>query len=462
MSTKYGENNDLIVILKDNHGNPINDVQVSVDLNGVENYTTDNNGQINVSTSKLAPGTYIAKIHFGEDDYCFGCDMKTIVEVKKSATQIIARSVETTYNSGVFSIVYLKDIDGCPITNAPLSVDLDGVENYTTDEDGEIILSTYGLTPGNHTVMIEFSENDYYTGSSNEIYISIEKIETTLTADAVETDYGVNENLFITLKDGDHVPIMNASVSVDLDGIKNYTTDENGQIRIPIQNMTPGKYVAKISFDAEYYIASAIETSVLINKIESKLTANSVATTYGINEDLIIKLSDSDDNPIANVTVSVELDSVKKYTTDEKGQITIPSNSITPGSYIAKISLDDKYHKSSTVETAVVVNKITTKLTANNVTTTYNVNKNLIISLKDSDGNPIQNISVSVDLGSVKYYTTDEKGQINVSVQKLIPKTYVAKIKFKGNSYYIESETADVVVVKKATPKISAKSKNMQ
>jgi hypothetical protein len=462
VSTKYGENNDLIVILKDNLGNPINDVQVSVDLNGVKNYTTDNNGQINVSTSKLAPGTYIAKIHFGEDDYCFGCDMKTIVEVKKTTTQIIASSVETTYNSGLFSIVYLKDIDGHPITNATLSVDLDSVENYTTDEDGEIILSTYGLTPGNHTVMIEFSENDYYTGSSNEIYISIEKSETTLTADAVETDYGINKNLFITLKDSDCVPIINASVSVDLDGIKNYTTDETGQIIIPIQNMTPGKYVAKISFKAEYYIASVIETSVVINKIESKLTANSVATTYGINEDLIIKLTDSDDNPIANATVSVELDSVKKYTTDEKGQITIHSNNITPGSYIAKISIDDKYHKSSTVETAVVVNKITTKLTANNVTATYNVNKKLIISLKDGDGNPIQNISVSVDLGGVKDYITNEKGQINIPVQKLVPKTYVAKIKFKGNSHYIESETADVVVVKKATPKLTAKAKTLK
>jgi hypothetical protein len=226
--------------------------------------------------------------------------------------------------------------------------------------------------------------------------------------------------------------------------------------------MTPGKYVAKISFKAEYYIASVIETSVVINKIESKLTANSVATTYGINEDLIIKLTDSDDNPIANATVSVELDSVKKYTTDEKGQITIHSNNITPGSYIAKISIDDKYHKSSTVETAVVVNKITTKLTANNVTATYNVNKKLIISLKDGDGNPIQNISVSVDLGGVKDYITNEKGQINIPVQKLVPKTYVAKIKFKGNSHYIESETADVVVVKKATPKLTAKAKTLK
>ena len=65
-------------------------------------------------------------------------------------------------------------------------------------------------------------------------------------------------------------------------------------------------------------------------------------------------------------------------------------------------------------------------------------------------------------MGSVKNYVTDEKGQIKVPVQKLVPKTYVAKIKFKGNSHYIESETADVVVVKKATPKIGAKAKTLK
>ena len=59
-------------------------------------------------------------------------------------------------------------------------------------------------------------------------------------------------------------------------------------------------------------------------------------------------------------------------------------------------------------------------------------------------------------------YATDKKGQINIPVQKLVPKTYVAKIKFKGNSHYIESETADVVVVKKATPKIGAKAKTFK
>ena len=253
--------------------------------------------------------------------------------------------------------------------------------------------------------------------------------------------------------------MMNAIVSVDLDGIKNYTTDEDGYIRVPIQNMIPGKYVAKISFEAKYYIGSTIETSVVINKIESKLSANSVATTYGINEDLVIKLTDNDDNPIANATVSAELDSVKKYKTDEKGKITIPSNSITPGSYIAKISIDDKYYMGSDVETAVVVNKITSKLTVGDVSTTYNVNKDLIISLKDINGNLISNTSVAVDLGGVKNYFTDANGQIKISIQKLAPKTYVAKISLDSNSHYVDSEDASIVVVKKATPTMTANSK---
>ena len=201
---------------------------------------------------------------------------------------------------------------------------------------------------------------------------------------------------------------------------------------------------------------------VSIAKSASKLTANSVETTFGENKDMVITLTDSADNPIANATVTVNLNGNKNYKTDKNGQIKIPTGNITPNNYIAKISFEDEYYFASTIETAVVVNKIASNLTANTVTATYNVNKNLIISLKDSKGNPISKASVSVDLGSVKNYVTDEKGQIKVPVQKLVPKTYVAKISFKGNSHYVGSKTADVVVVKKATPKIGAKAKSFK
>ncbi len=278
-----------------------------------------------------------------------------------------------------------------------------------------------------------------------------------------KTTYGENKDLIITLIDSNNKPITNASVTVNLNGNKNYTTDKNGQITIPTGNITPNNYTVKIKYgENDFCTGSSIETNVLIAKSATRLTANSVETTYGENKDLIITLSDSNNKPITNASVTVNLNGNKNYTTDKNGQIIIPTGNIIPNSYIVKISFGDEYYAASSIETAVVVNKIATRLTANNVTATYNVNKNLIISLKDSEGNPIQNISVSVDLGSVTYYTTDENGQINVSVQKLVPKTYVAEIKFNGNSHYVGSDTADVVVVKKATPKLTAKAKTLK
>ena len=455
---------DLItIILTDDSGNPLENATLSVDLNGAKNYRTDENGQIKVPTASFKPGIYPVNVYFGGDKYHYESNTTAKLTVNKCSSNLTANSVETTYNEPNDLIINLKDNLGYPIIGAQVCVDIDGVKNYTTDKNGQINIPTHKLAPDNYIAKISFGGDEYCLESSVQTFVVVEKATSKLTANSVETTYGDNKDLIITLTDGDNHPITNATVTVNLNGNKNYTTDKNGQITIPTGNLTPDSYTVKIKYgENDYYAGSSIETIVSIAKSATKLTANSVETTYGENKDLIITLTDGDNHPIANATVTVNLNGNKNYKTDKNGQITIPTDNITPNNYIAKISFEDDYYFASTIETAVVVNKITTKLTANNVTATYNVNKNLIISLKDSKGNPIQNISVSVDLGSVKDYTTNKNGQISIPVQKLVPKTYVAKIKFKGNSHYIESETADVVVVKKATPKIGAKAKTFK
>ena len=455
---------DLItIILTDDSGNPLENATLSVDLNGAKNYRTDENGQIKVPTASFKPGIYPVNVYFGGDKYHYESNTTAKLTVNKCSSNLTANSVETTYNEPNDLIINLKDNLGYPIIGAQVCVDIDGVKNYTTDKNGQINIPTHKLAPDNYIAKISFGGDEYCLESSAQTFVVVEKATSKLTANSVETTYGDNKDLVITLTDGDNHPIANATVTVNLNGNKNYTTDKNGQIKIPTANLTPNNYTVKIKYgENDYREGSSIETMVLIAKSASKLTANSVETTYGENKDLIITLTDRDNHPITNATVTVNLNGNKNYKTDKNGQIKIPTGNITPNNYIAKISFEDEYYIASTIETAVVVNKIASKLTANNVTATYNVNKNLIISLKDSDGNPIQNISVSVDLGSVKNYVTDEKGQIKVPVQKLVPKTYVAKIKFKGNSHYIESETADVVIVKKATPKIGAKAKTFK
>ena len=501
--TVYNSSDELVITLKDSSNNPIANVTVSVDLDGTKKHTTDENGQIIISTKGLTPKTYNVTATFKGNENYKGSDIATEVIINKITTQLHADALTKDYviakefllvvrdengnpiantsvsidlngikayitddNGQIKSYIYedlitiiLTDDSGNPLENATLSVDLNGAKNYRTDENGQIKVPTASFKPGIYPVNVYFGGDKYHYESNTTAKLTVNKCSSNLTANSVETTYGDNKDLVITLTDGDNHPIANATVTVNLNGNKNYTTDKNGQIKIPTANLTPNNYTVKIKYgENDYREGSSIETMVLIAKSASKLTANSVETTYGENKDLIITLTDRDNHPITNATVTVNLNGNKNYKTDKNGQIKIPTGNITPNNYIAKISFEDEYYIASTIETAVVVNKIASKLTANNVTATYNVNKNLIISLKDSDGNPIQNISVSVDLGSVKNYVTDEK----VPVQKLVPKTYVAKIKFKGNSHYIESETADVVVVKKATPKIGAKAKTFK
>ena len=99
---------------------------------------------------------------------------------------------------------------------------------------------------------------------------------------------------------------------------------------------------------------------------------------------------------------------------------------------------------------------------ASAVTTTYNVNKNLVITLKDTKGTPLTGVKVTVDLNGAKTYTTDKNGQVKVATKGLAAKTYTAKITFNGNTTY-DNSTKDVkVTVKKATPKMTAKKKTFK
>jgi len=458
ITTVFNEDKDLIITLTDCQEKPISGVQVSVDLRGVKNYTTDKNGQVNISTRNLIPGNYIAKIKFNENYYYTGTSAETAVIVKKATTKLSIESL----NDGASLVITLTDSENNPVVEASVSVDLNGIKNYVTDSKGQIEISTPDDSES-LDVKISFEENENYTGSILETKVIVKKIAI-LTADPVTTTYGMAENLVISLKDRADNPVINASVSVELNGIKNHTTDENGQIKIPLQNLTPDTYDIKIKFDGnDNYNGSNIETTVTVKKITTKLTANAVITTYNVNKNLVIRLKDHADNPIINASVYVDLKGIKNYTTDENGQIKIPITNLALTNYTAKIKFDgnDSYEGSST-ETAIIVEKATSKLTANNVTATYNDDKYLVISLKDNANQPIVNASVSVNLKGIKNYTTDENGQIKIPVQKLTPKTYVAKFRYGGDNNHVESDSYGVIVVKKASPKLTAKAKTFK
>ena len=116
---------------------------------------------------------------------------------------------------------------------------------------------------------------------------------------------------------------------------------------------------------------------------------------------------------------------------------------------------------SDTYNTTIV--KLDTQISSSAVTTVYNGGKYLTITLKDSFGNSISGVKVSVVLNGKTFTpTTDKNGQAKVSTDGFAPKAYTAAITFAENGDYLKSTKSVKVTVKKATPKLTAAKKTFK
>jgi hypothetical protein len=103
-----------------------------------------------------------------------------------------------------------------------------------------------------------------------------------------------------------------------------------------------------------------------------------------------------------------------------------------------------------------------TTISASAISMAYLSGKQLIVTLKDKNKNPLSNKVVSIKInGKTVNRTTNSKGQVKLTIT-LGPKTYTASLKFFGDENYLASTSSVKVVVKKATPKIVASKKTFK
>lgn len=177
-------------------------------------------------------------------------------------------------------------------------------------------------------------------------------------------------------------------------------------------------------------------------------------------------LYDFKDRIIANVPIQVSFNGVtKKYSTSEYGSIGFTTDGLVPNTYTIKIAFNGNDNFMQTSQSfKVTINRINTKLIASksSITTTYNVNKKLYVTLVDSDDSGLSGQKVTVSLNGIKKFTTNRYGEIVISTNNLAPKKYTVKITFAGNSKYAGSTKTVTITVKKATPKLIAAKKTFK
>ena len=112
----------------------------------------------------------------------------------------------------------------------------------------------------------------------------------------------------------------------------------------------------------------------------------------------------------------------------------------------------------------VTTQKAATQITASDVTVVYTNTKNIVATLKDVNGNAIDNAKVTVTLnGKSTVLTTDANGQVKLAVPaNLVPKNYPVTITYAGDDTHVKSTASTKVIVKKASVKMTAKKKTFK
>ena len=386
-------------------------------------------------------GNAIVTVSFDGNNKFEAAESKNItVTVTKIPTSIVV--VNSTVDMNVGDEVD-PGISISPSGAGELDYVSSDVSVVRVDGDGTLI----AVGAGSATVTVRFLGDEKYSAAeSKNITVAVTLNDASVVAKDMNMAIGDNVSIiYSTVPAGLNVTFVadnSGVVSVSNAGV--VTALKTGVAKITIRTGDNKKYA--LNSTVITVTVKLHDASVSVNKSSLNLelgdTIDIVATTYP-----------------AGLNVTYVPDNSGVVRVDEKGKIT----ALKVGSAVitVKVGGDGVYAENSTTVT-VTVSKISTKIAASSVTTVYNVNKNLVITLKDSKGNPISGVKISVNLGKSRTVKTNSKGQAKVSTNGLVPKKYTAKITFNGNTKYAKATKSVKVTVKKAKPKLTAKKKTFK
>ena len=360
------------------------------------------------------------------------------ITVNKVDTKIGANDLELAFGEKT-KLVYVlmpEYAEG----NITFSSNNPDVANVTTI--GEVT----ALSIGTADITITFEGNKNYEKTTKTIKIKVDMANSTVNIGSSVLDYGNSLNITADTTGA-------TGITAKIDGkdakVNGYT------IEIPVLNA--GSHTLTVTtIPEENYNAVTENATITVRKLNSTLTVNNVTFDYKSIGSTTVTFTGA-----TGVKATV-LNQYQANVTVNGTNITI--SNLNAGKYTLQVTTiaEDNYNP-VTKTASITVNKLKTTLNAKSIATVYNVNKNLVITLKDSKGNAISGANITVQLKDTKTYTTNKNGQITVPTKGLIPKTYTAKITFKGNTNYEKTSKNTVkVTVKKATPKITAKKKTFK
>lgn len=308
------------------------------------------------------------------------------------------------------------------------------------------ILLQEAINADEYEVNVTYSGNHDFMNATATGTLTINKANSTLSVNDITFDYNDEGSCEFSYTEA-------TGVEAKVIGHGEAVVDVTGNI-ITVSGLDAGNYTLSVTTITDENHNNVTKTAnIAVNKIDSSLTVNDATLDYGTSTNVTVTTEGA-------TGISAKINGADVGVVDN---FTITISGLDAGTYnLTVTTMPDADHNPVSMNATITVNPLQTQWIGDAITATYNVNMDLVITLKDSKGNSLAGVSVTVVLNGAKTYVTDKNGQVKISTEGLAPKAYTAKVTFNGNANYVKSTKDIKVTVKKATPKMTAKKKTFK
>lgn len=390
-----------------------------------------------------APGTYeVTANYLGSDKYDSAVATAFAIEVLEKATPKVNVTIPEI-KAGEDGKVNIS----IPNATGDVHVIVDGVDNIIPlNENGTVDFTIPEMAAGNHSVVIVYPGDETHEPKVVTKTLNVEKQATnaniTAPKDAKEGDSA-------TVK----VEIANATgdVVIIVDGAEEKVPLENGIVNYPLENLSAGNHSVVVIYPGDdthssAYSASSfnVEAEPVVVKLATELTNITIASDLNITAYLV----DENGKPISNAEIIWCIgDTVNSIMTSQDGSFTIKG--------VAKSKVTMDYAGNETLlatNTSITLQNVITQpklgsyfnVTEGTTFETYAVEtaageKGALyaFTLRDSNGNPIANATVTFAYKTVVFNsTTDENGTLHLGISTYLAQDALCAMSYVGDDRY--------------------------
>lgn len=411
--------------------------------------------------------------HYLEDEKTFSVQVVRLFVTEWSPSSLSVEKGKTStstwsinFKNGGNDMIYsasISIIDSGGLQISPSSNNLGDIASQGTKATSFSVTAPNTLSTGFKTVSFQASYNDFEGNSHLESKtgsVTVNKLGTTITPTLTPSAVKKDGSTTITAKllDGNGNPIASQAITFSVGGtsLGSANTDSSGNaVKQYTANVNAGTYAIVASYEGtSNYDSSSATSNLLISALDSTLNITALSVKAGANATITATLKDENENPISSASIDFYLfqnnqwSKINSTTTNAVGKASITRAFSTSGEYqIKTVYAGDINYNGVNATATLTISKFTTALAIDVPSATQGKECTIKATLKDENGNPMENMNVEFDIYEANMWTkigvpqTDSNGISSLVYTPSSIGSFQVKAVFTGATNYASSES---------------------